>query len=130
MKQTKFNCPVEATLSLIGGKYKPLILWHLVGQPLHYMELQRKIPGATPKMLSQHLHELEGCGMVHREVPHRHIASITGIMLSPNAVREYTVLGGFSGITSLCTMPLSSKSRSCWESILGVALGILRCNSI
>lgn len=68
MKQTKFNCPVEATLSLIGGKYKPLILWHLVGQPLHYMELQRKIPGATPKMLSQHLHELEGCGMVHREV--------------------------------------------------------------
>ena len=68
MKRTKFNCPVEATLSLIGGKYKPLILWHLVGQPLHYMELQRKIPGATPKMLSQHLHELEGCGMVHREV--------------------------------------------------------------
>ena len=68
MKQTKFNCPVEATLSLICGKYKPLILWHLVGQPLHYMELQRKIPGATPKMLSQHLHELEECGMVHREV--------------------------------------------------------------
>lgn len=42
-----FSCPVEATLSLIGGKYKPLILWHLIEQPLHYMELQRLIPKAT-----------------------------------------------------------------------------------
>ena len=50
MKQTtSFNCPVEATLSLIGGKYKPLILWHLINHPLHYMELQRLIPSATPK---------------------------------------------------------------------------------
>ena len=39
-KQIHFNCPVEASLSLIGGKYKPLILWHLIDQPLHYMELQ------------------------------------------------------------------------------------------
>ena len=51
-KQIHFNCPVEASLSLIGGKYKPLILWHLIDQPLHYMELQRLIPNATPKMLS------------------------------------------------------------------------------
>lgn len=64
----QFNCPVEATLSLIGGKYKPLILWHLIEQPLHYMELQRLIPTATPKMLSQQLRDLEDCGMIHREV--------------------------------------------------------------
>ena len=51
-KQIHFNCPVEASLSLIGGKYKPLILWHLIDQPLHYMELQRLIPNATSKMLS------------------------------------------------------------------------------
>jgi len=68
VKQQQFNCPVEATLSLIGGKYKPLILWHLVDCPLHYMELQRRIPSATPKMLSQQLRDLEDCGMVHREV--------------------------------------------------------------
>ncbi len=68
MKQQQFNCPVEATLSLIGGKYKPLILWHLVDCPLHYMELQRRIPSATPKMLSQQLRDLEDSGMVHREV--------------------------------------------------------------
>lgn len=68
MKQTQFNCPVEATLSLIGGKYKPLILWHLREAPKHYMELQRLIPKATPKMLSQQLHDLEDCGMINREV--------------------------------------------------------------
>lgn len=68
MKQIEFNCPVEATLSLIGGKYKPLILWHLREGALHYMELQRLIPRATPKMLSQQLHDLEKCGMINREV--------------------------------------------------------------
>ena len=40
----------------------------IAGQPLHYMELQRRIPSATPKMLSQQLHDLEACGMLHREV--------------------------------------------------------------
>ena len=80
-KQIHFNCPVEASLSLIGGKYKPLILWHLIDQPLHYMELQRLIPNATPKMLSSQLHDLEDCGMIHREVipekPPKTIYSLT-----------------------------------------------------
>ena len=67
-EKNQFNCPVEATLSLIGGKYKPLILWHLIDHPLHYMELQRLISNATPKMLSQQLHDLENNGMIHREV--------------------------------------------------------------
>lgn len=80
-KKQQFNCPVEATLSLIGGKYKPLVLWHLRMQPLHYMELQRLIPGATPKMLSQQLSALEDCGMLCREVipekPPKTIYSLT-----------------------------------------------------
>ena len=37
-QKDQFSCPVEATLFLIGGKYKPLILWHLIEKPLHYME--------------------------------------------------------------------------------------------
>lgn len=81
MKNPQFNCPVEATLSLIGGKYKPLVLWHLRMRPLHYMELQRLIPRATPKMLSQQLRELEGCGLIHRDVipekPPKTIYSLT-----------------------------------------------------
>lgn len=62
------NCPIEATLAVIGGKYKPVILWHLIDEPLHYAQLQRLIPKATPKMLSQQLRSLEACGMIHREV--------------------------------------------------------------
>ena len=51
----EFNCPVDATISLIGGKYKAVILWHLKGRVLRYSELHRLIPKATDKMLAQQL---------------------------------------------------------------------------
>lgn len=63
-----YHCPVEATLDLIGGKYKTLILWHLAGGPQRFSQLQRLISRATPKMLTQQLRELEANGLVHREV--------------------------------------------------------------
>lgn len=62
------HCPVEATLNLIGGKYKALILWHLSEGKLRFSELKRLISGATPKMLTQQLRELETQMLVHREV--------------------------------------------------------------
>ena len=62
------NCPVEATLELIGGKYKALILWHLAGKKLRFTELRNVIHGATPKMLTQQLRELEADALIHREV--------------------------------------------------------------
>ena len=37
-----YNCPVEATIQLIGGKYKAVILWHLMGKTLRYSELNAK----------------------------------------------------------------------------------------
>ncbi len=62
------NCPVEATLDLIGGKYKALILWHLSGGTLRFSELHRRLNGATAKMLTQQLRELESHKLVHRQV--------------------------------------------------------------
>lgn len=62
------NCPVDATLKLIGGKYKGLILWHLVAGALRYGELHRLIPQATPKMLTQQLRELESDKLLIRTV--------------------------------------------------------------
>lgn len=62
------NCPVEATLELIGGKYKALILWHLSEGKLRFSELRKAIKNATPKMLTQQLRELEANALIHREV--------------------------------------------------------------
>lgn len=62
------NCPVEATLELIGGKYKALILWHLADSKLRFSELRKLIHNATPKMLTQQLRELEKDNLVSREV--------------------------------------------------------------
>lgn len=61
-------CPVAATLELIGGKYKALILWHLSGGTLRFSELRRLIGSATAKMLTQQLRELEEQALIHREV--------------------------------------------------------------
>lgn len=65
---SKNLCPVETTLDLIGGKYKALILWHLSDGTLRFSELRKLISGATPKMLTQQLRELEAQDLVHREV--------------------------------------------------------------
>ena len=62
------NCPVAATLELIGGKYKALILWNLAEKKLRFSELRKTIQGATPKMLTQQLRELEAHNLIHREV--------------------------------------------------------------
>lgn len=63
-----YHCPVEATIHLIGGKYKAVILWHLMGQTLRYSQLHRLMPGATDKMLAQQLRELERDGLISRKV--------------------------------------------------------------
>ena len=66
--EQKENCPVAATLELIGGKYKALILWHLAKNDLRFSQLREVITGATAKMLTQQLRELEANALVHREV--------------------------------------------------------------
>ena len=62
------HCPVEATIAMIGGKYKSLILWKLAGGTLRFSQLRKEVPCATPKMLTQQLRELEADGLVCRKV--------------------------------------------------------------
>ena len=65
---SRYNCPVGATLDIIGGKYKSLILWHLINTTLRFGEISKLIPQATPKMLTHQLRELEKDNLVIRTV--------------------------------------------------------------
>jgi DNA-binding HxlR family transcriptional regulator len=62
------ECPIRTTLDVIGGKWKPLILFQLKNGPQRFSALRRSIPDVTPKMLTDRLKELERDGIVHREV--------------------------------------------------------------
>ena len=49
----EYNCPVDATISKIGGKYKAVILYHLENCTLRYNEIRKRIPSITDKLLAQ-----------------------------------------------------------------------------
>lgn len=66
--QPKISCHVETAITVIGGKWKPWILWRLYDGPHRFGELRRLTPGITHKMLTQHLRELERDGVVRRRV--------------------------------------------------------------
>ena len=71
MKKCKtegYQCPLEATMDIIGGKYKGVIIGHLINKTLRYSELQRLVAHATPKMLIQQLKELEADGIIKRKL--------------------------------------------------------------
>lgn len=69
------GCPVEATLDLIDGKWKAIILYHLLKGTLRFNELRRRLAKITQRMLTRQLRELEEVGLVSRtifaEVPPR-----------------------------------------------------------
>ena len=82
MDDKKFICPIEFTLSVIGGKWKPLIIWRLlINGTLRYGQIKKSMNKITHKMLSQQLKELEADGIINRneffEIPPRVEYSLT-----------------------------------------------------
>lgn len=128
-KQINKSCPVSATIHLIGGKYKALLLWHLTNQTLRFNELRRLIPEATPKMLTQQLRELESDGLIIRKVypvvPPKVEYSLTkrGKSLFPILQAMYhwgSDLMELEGITPECSMScgnVANAQESCHEQI-------------
>ena len=64
----QYSCPVEATLDVIGGKWKGIILYKLLERPKRFTELKRELRAVTQRMLTLQLRELEEDGIVHREI--------------------------------------------------------------
>lgn len=68
-KNKNYMCTFEITIDLIGGKWKPLIVWHLGNKgTLRFNELKKILPQITQKMLTQQLRELEADDLINRKV--------------------------------------------------------------
>ena len=67
MEKRKYKCPAEMTISLIGGKWKVILLFNLRKNPKRFGELKRMTPGITQASLSQQLKELVSTGIVKRK---------------------------------------------------------------
>lgn len=77
----RYGCSVEATLDVIGGRWKGVILFHLLSGTKRFNQLQRLVQGCTQRMLTLQLRELERDGVVNRivyaEVPPKVEYSLT-----------------------------------------------------
>ena len=64
----KTGCAVEATLAVVGGRWKPVLLFHLLEGRKRFSDLCRVVPNATQRMITLQLRELEADGIVNRHV--------------------------------------------------------------
>jgi DNA-binding HxlR family transcriptional regulator len=72
MREKTYECGLDAAVDVVGGKWKPMVLWALSTGPRRFGALRRELPGVSEKVLTQQLRELEHDGIVRREV-HRQV---------------------------------------------------------
>jgi len=62
----RFNCPTEFALTVLGGKWKTIIIAYLSERPCHYGELRQLLPGLSDKVLTERLQDLQRSGLITR----------------------------------------------------------------
>ena len=67
-KGNEYPCCTSLTMGMIGGKWKSVILFHLIHRKLRYNELRKSMPSVTERTLSLQLKALEEDGLIHRKV--------------------------------------------------------------
>jgi DNA-binding HxlR family transcriptional regulator len=104
VKKHPYCCGLQAALDIIGGKWKPIVLWQLAPGPRRFGELRRLVTGISEKMLIQQLREMEADGIVSRkdfhEVPPRVEYALTTFGVSLKEV-----------LTPLCEWGSTHRSR-------------------
>jgi DNA-binding HxlR family transcriptional regulator len=121
MAQEPSHCPVEVTLHVIGGKWKPLILFHLLQETKRFNQLRRLIPQVTQQMLTLQLRELEHDGIVKRhvyaEVPPKVEYSLTPLGRSLEPLLDQILAWG---LYYMQTQGESEEPHSDWHNSNGV----------
>ncbi|MEM6691726.1 MAG: helix-turn-helix domain-containing protein [Planctomycetota bacterium] len=92
VRYDELACPVEATLELIGGKWKGIVLFYLLDGKLRFSDLKRQVGCITQRMLTKQLRDLEADGLVnrivHAEVPPRVEYELTEVGMSLRPIIE------------------------------------------
>ncbi|MGI6093599.1 MAG: helix-turn-helix transcriptional regulator [Veillonellaceae bacterium] len=86
-----YICSLDYAVSLIKGKWKAVIICHLNDQSYRFLELQRKLPGISEKVLTEKLRELENDGLVER-ISYPEIPPRVEYRLTPFGLRLFKVL--------------------------------------
>lgn len=115
MNEKTYNIGVEATMEIVGGKWKPVILCHLRNQPRRSSELLQRIPKISQKVLTAQLRELENDGIINRkiyqEIPPRVEYSLSEYGQSLNKILNLLCLWGEDNIDRRQTAGESIQSN-------------------
>lgn len=82
MDRLTTQCGLDVSLSVIGGKWKPLILYHVRGAPTRFSEIRRRVGGISEKVLIQHLRELVAMDVLVRH-DHKQVPPVVDYSLTP-----------------------------------------------
>jgi DNA-binding HxlR family transcriptional regulator len=108
------RCPFTAAISLIGGRWKSIILYILSGHTRRFGEISSRMPSISGKVLSQQLKELEADGLIHRkeykQIPPRVDYSLTelGQSLTP-ILKDLEIWGRKNVLSTMKTQDLTGK---------------------